>query len=183
MQHSSHILTQKSRLRDHQCKPHRNTRFFLTMMISKHCSTQGFIINNDITQSPCLTHYHHILSTIATLSCSSKCAHDEVITHFENNKQHYNDIISGQIYTTMHEENPEHLHLLPSILSPQISYPLIEIDSKTGHLTLQCNRNKGSNPIINQHTHMQMHSIADTSVSCWPMKLFETHGQQYYNQL
>ena len=40
-------------------------------------------------------------------------------------KKHFGNIITGQIYTNVGTSAPEHFHLLPSILSPQMSYPLI----------------------------------------------------------
>ena len=130
--------------------------FLLTMMFSKRRAYQGFNMNKDLQpiklhssiqdlysistnpNSPTLQRYLHLLPTIAKLSCSDKCPTDEIISHFENNtslhsarsriKQHRDNIINGQIYSTIYTERAEDLHLLPSLLSPQTSYPLIDVN-------------------------------------------------------
>jgi hypothetical protein len=122
-------------------------------MMSNCCATQGFVTNKDLqstelhqsiqdlydtninNQSQCLTQYYHLLLTFATLICSDKCPKEEVITRFENHTSLYCDnIVTGQSFTTMHNDAPEHLHLLPSILSPQMLYPLIDMNrSNSSH--------------------------------------------------
>jgi hypothetical protein len=136
--------------------------FILTTMMSTRRATQGFITNKDLQPiklhssitdlyntktnkySANLKRYHHLLPTFARLSCSDKCPNNELITRFEQHtslhsarsriKQYCDRIVTGQLFSTMYNNAPEHLHLLPSILSPQTSYPLIDMNrSNSAH--------------------------------------------------
>ncbi len=127
--------------------------FVLNMMLCHRRSTKGFLINNDIntitlhetithlydpninTESMCLQRYNTLLSHIAPLCCLPTCPSNECIYLFENNitlhsargrlKKIFGDIITTQIYNKAVTNNKEHIHLLPSILSPQMSFPLV----------------------------------------------------------
>ncbi len=139
--------------------------FVLTTMMSEQRATQGFLINKDLQpiklhssitdlynttvnkNSAHLKRYHHLLPTFAKLSCSEKCPTDELITRFEQRtslhsargsiKQYCDTIVTGQIFSTMYKDAPEHLHLLPSILSPQTSFPLIDMNRSNSAHRLQ----------------------------------------------
>ena len=127
--------------------------FVLNMMMCKRRSRRGFHINNDIkpvylhqsitdlydidhnNTSTCLQIYQGLLPHIGTLCCSPKMSDDEKLPMFESNislksardrlKKAIGSISLSQIYMDTFNTNKELLLLLPSMLSPQTSYPLI----------------------------------------------------------
>jgi len=127
--------------------------FVLNTMLCKRRALHGFRINSDIqpilphpsiselfsinsnSSSLVLQRYQALLPHIAPLGCPPSCSAAELTTTFENYtslhsarsrlKKHFGDIITGQIYTNVGTTAPDHFHLLPSILSPQTSYPLV----------------------------------------------------------
>ena len=127
--------------------------FVINMMTCRKRISQGFQLNKDITpikphisimhlfdtatneQSPCLERYNQLLPHISSICSGPKCPTNIHISHFESSisqhsargriKSFCGNIVSNQIYATMQLEAPTHTHLLPSILSPQTSYPLI----------------------------------------------------------
>ena len=127
--------------------------FVINMSASIRRTTLGFSINRDIlpirlhtsitklfsytdnTSSKCLQRYNGLLPHIAPLCCSAKCPSNEHIIAFESRtspksarhhlKKRIGAIITNQIYTEAANDNNTHLHLIPSILSPQTSYPLV----------------------------------------------------------
>jgi hypothetical protein len=132
-------------------------------MISKQQSTQGFIINKDLMPN-CINLYKtyaalqktpsHQASTgiiTSSLPLLNNAAHHSALksksflilkkTSLQSArsqlKQHCNNIITGQVYTTMHNDTSEHLHLLPSILNSQTSYPLFDMNRSNTHHWLQ----------------------------------------------
>ena len=127
--------------------------FVLNMMICKRRSIRGFNINNDIqpitlhqtitnlydltqnTSSKCLQIYNGLVTHIGPLCCPPTIPNDEQLPTFETRislksardrlKSFTGKIISQQIYTDMYNTDKQLLLLLPSILSPQTSYPLV----------------------------------------------------------
>ncbi len=127
--------------------------FVINMATCIQRTTSGFPINKDILpikvhpsitalfsieQNPsslCLQRYKGLVRHIAPLCCSPKCPPEEHIIAFEtrlspksardNLKICTGAIMTNQIYTEASNSNNEHLHLIPSILSPQTSYPLV----------------------------------------------------------
>jgi hypothetical protein len=202
--------------------------FVLNMMFSKRRATQGFRINNDIqpirlhptisdlysqTNNPSSTsiqRYHNLLLQIGHLCCPPSCPLPDQITSFEHHislhsarsrlKQHSSSIILGQIYTAIGTSAPEHLHLLPSILSPQTSYPLVGMSrSNSQHrlpnwMTEIAIKRKLRLPIYDNfnpptckcgHKH---NCYGDHTFKCkqnskkWHTTSSETHAQKPYNQ-
>ena len=126
--------------------------FVLNMMTSNRCANDGFIINKEVPpkmvndsirnlfsttinhNSQYLHKYHQLLPHIATIACPPSCNPTDRLQLFQSHisshsargriKQFSGSVILGQIYTMMNIEAPEHTHLLPSILSPHMSYPL-----------------------------------------------------------
>ncbi len=125
--------------------------FIINMMTSHRCATQGFQLNKEVpptlinnslrdlfnvslnNSSQYLNKYHQLLPHIATIACPPSCIPTDRLQLFQSHisphsargriKQHSGSIILGQIYTTMNIQAPDHTHLLPSILSPHMSYP------------------------------------------------------------
>jgi hypothetical protein len=115
--------------------------------------SQGFQLYKDITpiflhtsigdlfdtspnyDSACLSKYEQLLPHISTICNGPKNQADNSTTFFESSistksargriKSFCGELVTNQIYSTMNTDAPEHTHLLPSILSPQTSYPLI----------------------------------------------------------
>jgi hypothetical protein len=135
--------------------------FVINMMTCKRQMAQGFIINNNIlpiklhisipelfnttsnTSSTCLKRYQHLLPHITQICSGQKCQQGNHIPTFETNilaksaqdriESHCGILTTGQIYSMMSIEAPEHIHLLPSILSPQTSYPLVGMNRSNSH--------------------------------------------------
>jgi hypothetical protein len=127
--------------------------YVLNMMICKRRSTRGFKINDDIqpvtlhqslttlydttqnTTSECLRIYDGLIPHIGPLCCPPTINDDEQIPMFESRislksardrlKAFTGKITTEQIYTDTYNTDKHLLLLLPSILSPQTSYPLI----------------------------------------------------------
>ena len=126
--------------------------FIINMMSSSRCASRGFTINKDVPQvqtntslaklfdldynttSQILTRYYALLPHIANIASPPSCDPTEKSHFFQSQisshsarsriKHYSGNIILGQIYSTIATEAPEHTHLLPSILSPHMSYPL-----------------------------------------------------------
>ena len=106
-----------------------------TEPILPHPSISDLFAITTNSSSLVLQRYQTLLPHIAPLSCPPSCPSTETTTMFENYtslhsarsrlKKHFGNIITGQIYTNVGTSAPEHFHLLPSILSPQMSYPLV----------------------------------------------------------
>jgi hypothetical protein len=127
--------------------------FVINMRNCRQRISQGFQLNKDITQihlhtsigdlfdttsnhdSACLSKYKQLLPHISTICNGPKNQADNSTTFFESSistksargriKSFCGALVTNQIYNTMNADAPEHTHLLPSILSPQTSYPLI----------------------------------------------------------
>lgn len=125
------------------------------MMMSRRRATQGFNINADINRicqhpsitelynysmnshSLCLLCYKILLPQIGPICCPQSCPDNQRINVFEDvisyhsarsrTKDYSRSILVGQLYTKVANNAPELLHLLPSILSPQTSYPLVSL--------------------------------------------------------
>ena len=127
--------------------------FVINMMTCRRRINQGFQINKDITpvnlhtsianlydrtsnpSSACLSRYFELLPHISTICNGPRQQQENSTIHFESFistksardriKKFCGNLDTSQIHATMEIEAPEHTHLLPSILSPQTSYPLI----------------------------------------------------------
>ena len=127
--------------------------FVINMASGIRRATMGFTINKDILpiklhpsinilyslqenpSSNCLLRYDGLVKHIAPLCCSPTCPTEDHIIAFETrlspkSARDYLKIATGaimtnQIYSEAIESNNEHTHLIPSILSPQTSYPLV----------------------------------------------------------
>jgi hypothetical protein len=127
--------------------------FVINMASCIRRTTLGFTINKDILSiklhpsinilysphdnptSNCLRRYTGLVKHIAPLSCSPNCPPEDHILAFEtrlspksardNLKIAMGSIMTNQIYSEAIHSNNEHTHLIPSILSPQMSYPLV----------------------------------------------------------
>ena len=127
--------------------------FVINMATCIQRTTSGFPINKDILPikvhpsinilysphdnptSNCLRRYTGLVKHIAPLSCSPNCPPEDHILAFEtrlspksardNLKIAMGSIMTNQIYSEAIHSNNEHTHLIPSILSPQMSYPLV----------------------------------------------------------
>jgi hypothetical protein len=136
-----------------------------TTPIYLHDSIAGFFDSNNNPTSDCLTRYFQLLPHIARICCPPNCTENKHIQLFESQisqhsargrlKTHCGNILTGQLYNLMATQAPEHLHLLPGILYPQTSYPLVDmIRSKAQHqlpdwTTLLTLRRKLRLPIYN----------------------------------
>ena len=126
--------------------------FVLNMMSSHRGALTGFQINKDVpntmvnksirnlfnlstnNNSQYLKQYHLLLPQISSIACPPSWEPSNRLHLFQSHisthsargqiKQVSSSIITGQIYTMMNIEAPDHTHLLPNILSPQMSYPL-----------------------------------------------------------
>ena len=159
--------------------------YVLNMMICKRRSTRGFNINNDIrpvmlhqsitdlydhTQnksSKCLQIYNGLLPHIGPLCCPPDVRADEQIPMFESRislksardrlKTFTGTIVSQQIYTDTYNTDKHLLLLLPSILTPQTSYPLIGMCRSNPHhrlpnwMTKLALQRKLRLPVFNDH--------------------------------
>ena len=127
--------------------------FIINMMTCQRRIKYGFQINKDITpinlhtsiahlfditknqDSPSLSRYYHLLPHISPICNGPKNQPENSTSFFESSistksardriKLFCGNLVTDQIYQTMELEAPEHTHLLPSILAPQTSYPLI----------------------------------------------------------
>lgn len=133
--------------------------FAVTMAKSTHYATNGIRISPDVAPiilhptisdlysqaiyptSPYLQRFHKLLPHIASVATSTKCPPSEEINHFLYHtsahsargrlKHHCSSGLTQVLYNTIPRE---HLHHLPSILSPQTSYPLVHMcRSKPSH--------------------------------------------------
>jgi hypothetical protein len=95
-----------------------------------------FDINTNPT-SNLLRRYHLMLPTIATIAKPPKCNHNDRITHFQTKlspksmrsyiKTFCANAMTDLTYETAYYQSNDHLRLLPSILVPQTSYPLVSM--------------------------------------------------------
>jgi hypothetical protein len=130
--------------------------YVITMTATIKRAQHGFTINPDITptilhpsiadlfdmstntHSSCLQRYHILLPTIANIACSEKCPPHERTQHFQTKlsthsmrsriKQYCANSLEALTYETTFLTAPEHTNLLPSILAPQTSYPLVSMN-------------------------------------------------------
>ncbi len=138
--------------------------FVINMMTCRQRILQGFQINKDTKPiylhdsiadhfgrnnnptSDCLTQYLQLFPHIVHICCPPNCTKNKHIQIFElqifwhsargrlKTHCHCGNIHTGQLYILMATQAPEHLHLLPRILSPQTSYPLVDMNrSKAQH--------------------------------------------------
>jgi hypothetical protein len=104
-----------------------------------------------MTTNPCsiiLKQYHHILPHIATSACPPTTPQTDLARHFLPTlsphsacgrlKKHSTTIVTAELYKHVFKHENDHFHLLPSILSPCTSYPLIAMSCSCvkHHLTL-----------------------------------------------
>lgn len=96
------------------------------------------LFNTDTNHSsPCLARYHLLLPQIAQVATPDKCPPNEILTHFQTKlsthsmrsrvKAYCANALMDITYESTYNDSYEHLHLLPSILVPQTSYPLISM--------------------------------------------------------
>jgi hypothetical protein len=79
--------------------------------------------------------FHHILPNIAASSCPPTTPRTDLTQYFLTTlsphsprgrlQKHSTGIVTVELYNHVFEYENEHFHLLPSILSPHTSYPLI----------------------------------------------------------
>ena len=139
---------------------HRATSdYVITMTTAIRRATEGFrpspdvnptILHPSITNlfdinsnpnSTCLLRYHLLLPAIANTACPDSCPPNERLQHFQTKlspksmrsytKKYCANILTALTYETTVTNTPEHSHLLPSILNPQTSYPLISMNRST----------------------------------------------------
>ena len=127
--------------------------FVVNMMTCRRRISLGFQQNKDITpiilhtsianlfnietnhESSCLGRYHQLLPHISSVCNGPKNNPENSTSFFESSistksardrlKSFCGTLVTNQIHSIMETEAPDHVHLLPSILSPQTSYPLI----------------------------------------------------------
>ena len=127
--------------------------FVLTMAKSMRYAAQGFSFNVDTApvtvhptisdlylrasnpESAILERFEILLPHIAEIAVAPTCPQDERINHFLTKtsthsarsriKQHCSTVMVDILYDDVRENYPEHLHHLPSLLSPEMSYPLV----------------------------------------------------------
>jgi hypothetical protein len=114
-----------------------------TLPLHLHPSISDLYRQTTNPQSIHLQRYFTLLPQIGPIGCPEKCPDKEKIHLFETSlsyhsaqsriKDHSANILLGQLYTEVQSNAPEHLHLLPSILSPQTSYPLISLNRSNPH--------------------------------------------------
>ncbi len=150
----AHINTNKGGLRMLNASIRAAPDFILNMMFSKQRALHGFTINKDIppilhtsisdlytqstnTHSIHLQQYALLLPQIGPICCHDQCPQNNCLKMIETSlsyhsacsriKNYNGKILLGQLYTEVTHNAPEHLHLLPSILLPQTSYPLMNL--------------------------------------------------------
>ena len=130
--------------------------FVITMTSATRNANDGFKLNSDLlpiqlhpsitnlfqtTHNPhskCLARYNLLLPAIANIACLEKCPPNERVHHLLTKlsphsmrsrlKKHCAQILTDLTYETTFLTAPEHSHLLPSILTPHTSYPLIDMN-------------------------------------------------------
>ncbi len=93
--------------------------------------------------SKILQRFHCILPHIAEVACAPSIPPTVRINHFltlvspksarSRIKLHLNDYITHSLYNEVFTNAPDQFHLLPSLLSPQTSYPLIGLCRSNPH--------------------------------------------------
>ena len=153
----SHLHTQNGGLGLLFPRHQATTDYVITMTSAIQRATNGFQPNTDVTptrlhssitnlfdvttnpQSQCLAHYHVLLPPIANIACPERCPPHERTHHFQTNlsphsirsnlKKHCTNLLTDLTYkTTILTAPTKHAYLLPSILNPQTSYPLIAMN-------------------------------------------------------
>jgi len=127
--------------------------FVITMASARRNSLHGFQIHKDLpnfpihqtigalfdistnTNSKILQRIHCLLPHIVEVTCTPSIPPPDCINHFltfvspkstrSRLKLHLNDYLSHSLYNNVFSNAPNQFHLLPSLLSSQISYPLI----------------------------------------------------------
>lgn len=135
------------------------TDYVITMTSAIRRATDGFRPNKDVNptklhpsitnlfhlatnpNSSCLLRYHLLLPSIAQIACPDRCPPNERLLHFQTKlspksmrsyvKKYCANILTALTYETTVTDAPEHSHVLPSILSPHTSYPLISMSRNT----------------------------------------------------
>ena len=82
-----------------------------------------------------LQRFHHILPNVAAIACPPTIPRPDLSHYFLTTlsphsarsrlKSHVTTIVHAELYNHIFAHDPDHFHLLPSILSPTTSYPLI----------------------------------------------------------
>ena len=129
--------------------------FVITMKEAYQYATKGFTFNEDLDpfqvhptiaslfsldtnpNSKYLQRFHRLLPHLAHIACPPKCPSEERHTHFLHKisthsarsriKKHCSSSLLQVIYDKVQQDHPEHLPHLPSMLSPHMSYPLINM--------------------------------------------------------
>jgi hypothetical protein len=179
--------------------------FMLTLTTSIRHATNGIYLNKQlnnvhlhptiaalysITTNPhslILKRFHHILPNIATSSCPPTVPRTDLSQYFLTTlsphsargrlKNHSTGIVTAELYNHVFEHEHEHFHLLPSILSPHTSYPLIAMSRSciknrlTPMTFLLCIRRKLRLPIYPNRTpctcgHREHDIYGDHAFSC-----------------
>ncbi len=105
--------------------------------IHLHPSIQQLYDHNHNTESVYLKRFHSLAPHVAEAAVSPRCPEDERLNHFLTKcsvnsarsriKSHCNSAMISLLYTVVQDNFPEHLLHLPSILSAQMSYPLVSM--------------------------------------------------------
>jgi hypothetical protein len=117
---------------------HATSGIFLNKHLNNvHCHSTMSALYSTTTNphSLILKRLHHILPHIPTSSCSPTTPQTDLTQYFLTTlsphsasnqlKKHSTNIVTAKLSNHVFEHKNEHFHLLPSILSPHISYPLI----------------------------------------------------------
>jgi hypothetical protein len=127
--------------------------FILSMVQAHRYATHGIQLNRDLApvrlhpsladlynkdhnpNLPSLRRFHHLLPTIASIACPARCPPHERVDHFLTSisphsarsriKEHCSKYAKGELYQHVKIHCPENFHILPSLLSPHMSAPLV----------------------------------------------------------
>jgi hypothetical protein len=129
--------------------------FVITMTAATRNAQHGFRLHHDLLPfklhqslsnlfqtstnptSHILQRFQRLLPSIAHIACAPSTPTHDRITHFLTSvseksarsriKTHCNNYLWTELHHEFYNSAPDQLHLLPSILSPQTSYPLISL--------------------------------------------------------
>ena len=135
--------------------------FVITMASARRNALHGFQIHKDLpnfpihqtigtlfdistnTNSKILQCFHCIHPHIAEVACTPSIPPTDRINHFltlvspksaqSRIKLHLHNYITHSLYNEVFSNAPDQFHLLPSLLSPQTSYPLIGLCQSNSH--------------------------------------------------
>ena len=126
------VITMKSALRNasHGFRIHKHLPSF-----QLHSSLGDLF---DLTSNPdslILRRFHILLPRLASIACPPSIPSSDRVEYFLQSvsphsararfKNHCSVYLTNSLYQDVHADSPEHFHLLPSLLSPQTSYPII----------------------------------------------------------